>query len=74
MPGDAAEAEFTYDDDFVDVPASLCEEMIFDLAAQISLLEDEISQRQARQLDRIEQQIERLWTAMNRFAHEEASK
>lgn len=68
MAVDAADAEF------LEVLESPCEEMICDLAAQIRLLEDEISQRQARQLDRIEQQLARLWDAMKQLTSEEASK
>jgi hypothetical protein len=61
-------------EDFLEVLESPCEEMIFDLSAQIRLLEDEISQRQARQLDRIEQQLARLWSAMQQLTSERASK
>ena len=68
MAVDAAESEF------LEVLESPCEEMIFDLAAQIRLLEDEISHRQARQLDRIEQQLASLWDAMKQLTSERASK
>lgn len=68
MAADAAEAEV------LEVLESPCEEMIFDLAAQIRLLEDEISHRQARQLDRIEQQVSRLWDAMKQLTSDGASK
>lgn len=73
MAADAADAEFA-DSDFVEVLESPCEEMIFDLAAQIRLLEEEICNRQARQLDRIEQQVSRLWDAMKQLTSERASK
>lgn len=69
----AADAEFA-EDEILEVLESPCEEMIFDLAAQLRVLEDEISQRQARQLDRIEQQLARLWSAMQQLTADGASK